>query len=114
LKFDVTGISGTVSSVKLRLFVTNPSNDGGGSYAVDNGWTETGILWTNAPPISGSALAQPGPVALGTWVELDLGSGAVAGNGTFSFALKSASTDSAEYSTREGASPPQLVVTYTP
>jgi hypothetical protein len=114
LKFDVTGISGTVSSVKLRVFVTDPSPDGGGAYSVGNGWTETGILWSNAPPISGNALAQAGPVALSTWVELDLGAGAITGNGTYSFALKSASTDSAIYSTREGANPPQLVITYTP
>ena len=49
--------SGTVSSVKLRLFVdpTGTSTNLQTVYAVaDNTWTETGITWTNAPAIGGS------------------------------------------------------------
>jgi hypothetical protein len=43
-------------------------------------------------------------------IELDLG-GAITGDGTYSFALRSGSTDAAIFSSKEGSSPPQLVVT---
>ncbi len=43
LKFTVAGVAGTVTSAKLRLYVTDPSADGGGIYSIVNSWTETGI-----------------------------------------------------------------------
>ncbi len=112
LKFTVSGVT-SVRSAKLRLYVTDPSPDGGQVYPVANTWTETGITWNNAPPISGASLASAGGVALDAWVELDV-SAAVTGDGTFSFALKNANTNSAIYSSREGAHPPELVLTLGP
>ena len=55
--FNVTGLTGVPTNAKLRLWVT----DGGagarrGFYTISNTtWTETGITWTNAPPLPGSA-----------------------------------------------------------
>lgn len=117
LKFTVSGVSGPVTSAKLRLVVTDPSSSGGTIYPTSNGyagsgtpWTETGITWSNAPAETGAALASAGAVATGAVVELDLGS-AVTGNGTYSFLLKSSVSDLVDYSSRQGANPPQLVVT---
>ena len=58
---------------KLRLFVTDASTAGGSAYTVGNNWTETGITWNNAPPITGNALAH-GRIGCrsGTWVEFDV------------------------------------------
>jgi hypothetical protein len=117
LMFNVTGITGTITDVKLRLFVTDASSDGGSVYSVATGWTETGLTYNNAPPISGSALGAAGTTVLGTWVEISIGPGAITGNGTFAFALKSATanTNNAAYNSREaGSNPPQLVVTFGP
>jgi PKD repeat protein len=115
LKFNVSGVSGTVSSVKLRLYVNTGTKDGGGVYPVGSGWTESGITWDTAPPISGSPLASYGVTTTGTWADLELGPGAVTGNGTYSFAVaNSILTASGYYSSREGTDPPQLVVTFGP
>jgi hypothetical protein len=110
LKFDVSGLSGPPSSAMLRVFVTDPSGNGGAAYATSSSWTETGITWSTAPPPTGSALAQAGATTTGTWVQLNVTS-AVAGNGTVSFVLSDGSGDSAIYSSREGTNPPELVVT---
>jgi PKD repeat protein len=115
LMFNVTGITGPVSNVKLRLYVTDASTDGGAVYSVSTIWTETGLTYNNAPVISGSSLGSTGTTVLGTYVEINLGAGAITGNGIYSFALKSASINNAAYNSREaGTNPPQLVVTFGP
>jgi PKD repeat protein len=114
LRFAVSGVLGApVESAKLRLFATDPSDDGGALYPAASGWSESGITWANAPPIAGTPLAGPAPAVAGQWREIDLTS-AVAGDGVYAFALDSASTNSAYYSSREGANPPELVVTTRP
>lgn len=115
LKFDVAGLSETVTSAKLRLYVTDEGSldgssvDGGTIYVVDNSWIETGVTWSNAPPISGSPLDSVDSITSGTWVEYDVTS-AVSGNGTVSFGMTSQSKDSALFSSKEGDNPPELVV----
>jgi len=110
----VTGVLGApVDSAKLRLFTTDPSDDGGALYPVASDWTESGITWANAPPIGGAPLAGPAPVVASQWREIDVTS-VVQGDGSYAFALDSASTNSAYYSSREGASPPELVVEMAP
>jgi PKD repeat protein len=112
LRFNVAGLGGSVGSVRLRLFVTDVSTNGGTVYPTSNTWTESGtgsINWNNAPAL-GSAIKAIGPTtAAGTWTEVDLGP-VIGGNGTYSFAIAGGSTNSAYYSSRQGANPAQLVV----
>ncbi len=109
LRFNVTGLSGTITSATLRLFVTASTASGGGIYRLTpSAWAETGITWANAPPITGSALDTRGAVTAGTWVEWNVSS-AVTGNGVVELALRNAG-GSGTYSSREGANRPQLVV----
>jgi hypothetical protein len=110
LRFSVSGLAPTVGSARLRLFVTDPSTDGGSAYRTTGAWTETGLTWTNQPTLGGPALSTAGRTTAGSWVELDVTS-AVTGNGTVELGVTTTSTDSAIYSSREGANPPQLVVT---
>jgi VCBS repeat-containing protein len=116
LQFVVSGVVG-VRSAKLRLFVTEPSSSGGSLYSVADTyagttslWTETGLLWSNAPEIAAPALATHGAVTLGTWAEFDV-TAAVLGNGIYSFGLRSFGSDPVTYSSKEGTNPPQLVLT---
>jgi PKD repeat protein len=110
LQFDVQGLAGGAAhSALLRLYVTDGSSDGGSVHLVDDGWTETGINWANAPVISGAPLSSAGAVVTGTWVEFDV-SAAVMAEGVVSFALTNDSGDSAYFSSREGANPPELVI----
>ncbi len=113
LKFVVTGISGTIQSAKLRLKVTAASNSSESVYFVTiNSWSETGITFSNAPIISGSPLSTVSSGTVGQWVEFDV-KAAITGNATFSFGLKSASTATVQYSSREGADKPELVIQFT-
>jgi hypothetical protein len=108
----VSGLSGPPSSVRLRLYVTEASVDGGAAYAVANGWTEAGLTWANAPALGGSALGSAGKTpAAGSWLEIVLAPGAIPTNGSYSFALRSSTTDSAIYASREDAAHrPELVI----
>ena len=119
LRFNVTGVSGTVSDVKLRLFVTDPSPNLQNVFAVTpDTWIESGaggITYNTTPAIDTPATPLGGaPVPTAGWVEIDLANSAVSANGPLSFALKSAGTNSAIFSTKEGANAPQLVVTFGP
>jgi hypothetical protein len=116
LKFDVTGLSAPVVSAKLRLYVTDASNHAGSLHSVSNNyagtstsWTESGLMWSNSPAISDAALSTVTNVAGGTWAEWNVTS-AITGNGVFSFGLQNTSTNSAIFSSGEGANPPELVI----
>jgi PKD repeat protein len=109
LKFTVTGVTGAVASAKLRLFVVDASPDAGTLYSVsDTTWSENTITWNTKPPPD-TLIGPAGAAPLGTWIEIDLG-GTITGNGTYSFALRGASSDGAWFSSKEGANDPQLVV----
>jgi trimeric autotransporter adhesin len=111
LKFDVSGVTGTITSAKLRLYVVKDSSNAGNLYPVgDTTWSEGTITWATAPPIGTTRIAAGGAAPLGTWIEINLGS-AIAGDGTYSFALVGASSTAAWFSSQEGANPPQLVLT---
>jgi PKD repeat protein len=111
LKFTVSGLTGTVTSAKLRLFVVTQSPKAGDIYPVaDTSWTEGAITWATSPAIGSTRIGQGGPATLGTWVEIDLGS-AITGDGTVSLALVGVSNTAAWFSSREGSNPPQLVLT---
>jgi PKD repeat protein len=111
LRFDLSDLGGTVTSARLRLYCTDASNGAGSIYTVaSNSWGETGITWNNRPPLSASPLAVMGGVTDGFWIEQELGPAAVQA-GLVSLALAGGTTNSVLYSSREGANPPQLVVT---
>jgi hypothetical protein len=113
LQFNVSGLTGPVTSAKLRLSVTDASPDGGSVFDVSNVWTETGINWNNAPqPTSVTPLASAGVVAKGAIVNINLPLAEFSrSNGTYSFELVTSSSDSAIYNSKQSSSPPQLVLT---
>lgn len=112
IRFTVTGVTGrTVTGVTLRLFATDASPDGGRVYAVDNNWSESTITWNLRPALPEPPLAPAGPAPLNAFREITLPVSSITGDGTYNFGLASNSTNSALYSSREGANPPQLVIT---
>jgi len=119
LKFNITGLSGSVSSARLRLYVVDAGSDGGSIYSVSNNylgtsnpWLETGLKWNNAPAISGAPLASIGAVSVGQTVEVDV-TAAVTGNGVYSFGLTNNSSNLVSYSSKEGSTDPQLVIQFS-
>lgn len=109
LAFAVPTGLGTITSAKLRLHVTSGSIDGGTVHLADPAWDEMAITWSNAPAL-GAAVANADRVADGTWVEIDVTPSIVPG-AAVGFALRNSTADGAYYSSREGANPPQLVIT---
>src|SRR5690349_70281 len=110
IRFSVSGLSGTVTSARLRLFANNPSDDGPSLYRVAGAWSESGVSWSSRPAPTGAALGKLTTVPQDAWVELDV-TAAVAANGTYDFMLVSGSSDGSTYYSRETANPPQLDIT---
>jgi PKD repeat protein len=114
LRFSVAGLASQgVSGAVLRIFVTDPSVDGGQVSAAQGGWDEATLSWANAPGIGSLVLDSVGTVFPDSWVEFDVGE-LVTGDGSYDFGLSNGSSNSAIYSSREGANPPELVVFTAP
>jgi hypothetical protein len=114
IRFITSGISGSIQSVKLRVFcTTNGTANGPAVYLADNNWIESGtggITWNTQPALLSGVAGNTGAFGTSIWVEYDVTS-LVTGNGTFTFALLADSADGVTFSSREGTTPPQLVVT---
>ena len=112
LKFDVSGLNGQpVTRAVVRLYNVDASTGGGDFYPVsDTTWQEETVTWNTAPAAGTSQLASLGAVNPGLWYEVDLTS-FITGDGTYSLRITSLSTNGADYSSKEGAQPPQLVIT---
>ncbi len=114
IRFAVSGLAGPIQSVTLRVYCTTDGTANGPEvYLADSNWIESGkgsITWNKQPALLGGVLANAGAIATSSWVSYDV-TPAVTGNGTYTFALFPDSTDSARFSSREGAQPAQLVIT---
>ena len=111
LRFDLSSLTGPATSVKLRLHCLDTSTAGGSIFPIaSNTWSETGITWNNRPLATAPAFATLGGVTAGFWTEIELGPSSVSA-GLVSFVVAGGNTNSAYYSSREGAFPPELVVT---
>ena len=112
LRFNVTGLSGAVQSARLRLEVVDASVFGGTIHSIsNNSWGEKTVTYNTRPAIDGPALAALGAAAVGNIVELDV-TAAIPGNGTYSFAIDSNSSNGVYYRSREDViNPPLLIIT---
>ncbi|MGZ6887478.1 MAG: CBM96 family carbohydrate-binding protein [Acidimicrobiia bacterium] len=110
-QFNVSGLAGAPTSAKLRLYVTDGGPSGGNWFSPLGSWTETGINWNNAPPLTGTPFASVGTTTAGQWIEIDV-TAQVTGNGAFTFAATSPSTNTVTFASRESAFAPQLVITH--
>jgi len=109
LRFTVPALSGSMQRATLRLWVTSPTSDGPAVFATSGGWTETGITWNNRPARTGNGVADAGALSTGTWATFDV-TPLMSGAGTYDLALAGTSSDGVDFSSREGANGPQLVV----
>ncbi len=114
LRFDVQGLSGTVTQATLLIFANSASTSGVVANSVsDNTWTETTITYNNAPPL-GAALASSGPFGTGVWITMDVTS-YITGNGTYNLGLMTPGSTAVSLASREsGANAPQLIIETSP
>lgn len=110
LRFDLSGLSGDVASATLYLYSYEGTSNGPKIYKTSNSWSETTITWANRPKSSGGAYDDSLVVPDKTWFTLDV-TDAIAGNGTYSFILRSTATDPISVYARESSNrQPRLVV----
>jgi len=119
LKFNVTGLSGTITSARIRVYSVVNSRDGGSIYVVSNNyketsipWLESGLTYNNAPSVTGTSLSTMTAVSANSWVDFDV-TAAINGNGKYSFALAMANTTSQyiKYNSSEAElNQPELII----
>lgn len=112
LKFDVTNVTGPITSAKLRLYVYSGSNNGPALYtASDNSWTESGLTWSNRPARTTTPIEDKTTVPTNSWMEFNV-TPVVSGNGTYTFVLATDNTDGINAYSKEGTPKPELVLQY--
>jgi hypothetical protein len=110
LTFNVQGLSGTILSVKLKVYAGSSSSSGFKVYKVSNtSWGEKSITYSNAPAL-GSQIGSSGAITGSAWTTVDVTS-LLTGSGTFSVALTGISTTAGSLSSRETTRAPQLIIT---
>jgi hypothetical protein len=110
LKFTVSGVSGSVTSAKLKLYSVDVTMNVDAKAVSDTTWTEGTITWNNQPA-AGSTLDTKSP-GTASWVEFDVTSH-VTGNGTYSFCLQGDySTSGQVFDSKEDTNKPVLIVNY--
>ena len=113
LRFDPSGLSGTVVDARLRFFATNGSGNGPKVFPTTNGWGETTINFNNRPGSVGAMVDDVGSVgsnAVAEWNVTEIVRGTL--NDEVSFRLVPDSNDGLEGASREASSNrPVLVVT---
>ena len=86
LKFNVSGVSGTITKATFRVFTQTSSGSGYELHAVgDNTWTEAGLNYANRPAV-GALIGTAVNFTANTWTSVDVTS-VVKANGTFSFEM---------------------------
>jgi hypothetical protein len=111
LRFNVSGVSGSVTGVTLKVFATSNLSAGFEVHALsDDTWGESTITSANAPAV-GSLLVTSGAAVASSYVTVTLPASAVSGNGDVDFVLVGRSTTALALASRESATPPQLVIT---
>jgi hypothetical protein len=109
IRFNVTGVSGTVTGAVLRVWANSAQSTGYDVFSVaDNTWGETTLTNANAPAF-GAKLGSSGKITAGTWTSVDVTTD-ITGNGTYSFGISTTNGTAVSLSSREGANPPQLVI----
>ncbi|MCV0404469.1 MAG: DNRLRE domain-containing protein [Chloroflexi bacterium] len=109
MRFNVAGLTGSIVSAKVRIFVTNSTVDGPRIYSSATGWDESAVRWADRPALTGNPLADAGSMSSGSWYEFTV-TGAITGNGLYSFSLVATSTDGMKFGSRESSTPPELVI----
>lgn len=122
MKFDLSGVTGTIKAAKLMIYGYHSGTAGSTGtdfvYTVaDNTWTETGITWNNQPPIGTQVTSAVIGTAYQYWTW-DISSYITTPGGLVSLAVQmnapAADENSDEYNSRESgntAGRPQLVLT---
>lgn len=113
LKFDLSNLAGkTITSAKLRFYVTNQSVDTQSIKSVsDTSWSET-LMTANNQPARGATVATINATTANAWKEVDITSATASKAGELlSLAIDQSGSDGMDFTSKEGTNKPQLVIT---
>ena len=108
IRFQATGIVGTIVSARLRIHVLRGNPEGLFVHSVSSGWDERTLTYNTQPDL-GSVVGVSGPVADETWFEVSL-SILPGKDGILNLALTSAHRKAIRLYSRESPTPPRLIV----
>ena len=108
LRFDLSGVSGTITRATLRVYANTASSAGYSVGGTTTTWTESGLTAANAPSV-GASVGGSGSIMAGSWTSVDV-TALLAGN-QLGLALSGLNATAVRLSSREsGATAPQLVL----
>jgi len=114
VRFNLSGISGSITRVTLRVWANSASSSGYQVRPVSNtSWGET-ITYSSAPAVGSSSVGSTTKKwSAGAWTEADVTSFVTGAPGLRSFAIVGATSQAISYASRESGATkaPQLVVT---
>jgi hypothetical protein len=101
LRFDLSGLSGTVTAATLQLYSYTTWAGGMTVSTTGGGWTEYGLDFSNAPPV-GTAAGSSGALVVNTTASVDV-TPAVTGNGTVDLVITTDRTSKVKFASRESS-----------
>lgn len=101
LRFKVAGV-GSVATARVILKGLNAGGAGQIHFLGDNSWSEATLNWNNRPTPAVKPLDSLGKVQIGAEYSFDV-TNAVAGDGTYSFAIQSSDLDGSGCHSRESS-----------
>ncbi len=112
MKWVIDYDKGTITDVKMKLHCKNKDIPDTTVYEVsDSNWSQTTMTWNNKPSYGSSIDSKTTTTYVDEWAEFDLSS-YITANGTYSLCLRtSVSTLGMDWSSKDSANDPCLVVT---
>ncbi len=104
------GDVGIIAQATVRLFVERAGDGADVRFVSDSGWDEATVTWNTRPAADGPVTGVIDDPRTGRWVEVDVSTLATP-NSRLSLAVVPRSDGAFAFTSREGANPPQLVVT---
>ncbi|MEA2538591.1 MAG: hypothetical protein QOF11_2825 [Chloroflexota bacterium] len=115
LRFTLPTLATNVVSARLRLYVKNGSPNGGTIRKIAGAWSEGSVTWTGAPALRAASVGRIGWTgASNRWISVPLHLGGLKSGATLNLAIVGASSNGAEFSSRETANGPRLILTLAP
>ena len=112
LRFTLPSLSAEVVSVRLRLYVKNGSTSGGTIRTVAGSWSEGSVTWASAPALDPGRVGRIGSTGgTGRWISVPVKLDGLTSGTRVDLAIVGASTNGAEFASRETGNGPRLVLT---
>jgi len=109
IRFDLSKLTGTVISAKLRMHAASSQSTGYQVQPAAGSWDENTVDDANAPQL-GTAVGSSGPVQSGQWTEVSIPASMITG-GELDLGLATSDNTNLHLDSRESSAPPELVVT---